>query len=62
MDTIRNLAWIGGAAGGREMDLWSTCRAPRTFPPGGDTGGGAAWTTGAGPAAMPVHYGHLAQL
>jgi hypothetical protein len=26
MDTIRNLAWIGNAAGRREMDLPYTCR------------------------------------
>ena len=54
MDTIRNLAWIGGAAGGRAMDLPYICRAPRTYLQVGETGGGAAWTTGAGAAAMPV--------
>ena len=58
MDTIRNLAWIGNAAGRREMDLPYTCRVPRTYPQVGGTGGGAARTTGAGAAAMPVPYGH----
>jgi len=57
MDTIRNLAWIGNAAGRREMDLPYTCRVPRTYLQVGDTGGGAAWTTGAGAADMPVPCG-----
>ena len=58
MDTIRNLASIGNAAGRREMDLPYTCLVPRTYPQVGGTGGGAARTTGAGAAAMPVPYGH----
>jgi hypothetical protein len=40
------------------MDLPYTCRVPRTYPQVGDTGGGAAWTMGAGAADMPVPYGH----
>ena len=58
MDTIRNLASIGNVAGRREMDLPYTCRVPRMYPQVGGTGGGAARTTGAGAAAMPVPYGH----
>jgi len=58
MDTIRNLAWIANAAGRREMDLLYTCRVPRTCPQAGDTGGGAAWTTGAGAADVPTPDGH----
>ena len=58
MDTIGNLAWIDNAAGRREVDLPYTCRVPWAYPQVGDTGGGVAWTAGAGAAGMPVPYGH----
>jgi hypothetical protein len=54
LDMIRNLAWIGNAAGTREMGLPYTCRVPRMYPQAGGTGGAPARTTGADAVDMPV--------